>query len=243
VSSLPGSTEPDGRGPAWDELASSLGVRAVRDGDPTRWYDELWSAGERGEVGVPWDRRDAHDLLAGWLAERAAGRDAVGRRAVVVGCGLGADAELLAARGFATTAFDISPAAVRLAQRRSGGSLVDYRVADLLDLPADMVEAHDLVVEIYTIQALHPTVRAPAIEGLRRLVAPGGTLFVVQIVREDDEPLTDEPPWLLDRAEMEAFAGAGLDTVSLHRVPNAPHPDARDRWRMVLHRHETGGDS
>jgi SAM-dependent methyltransferase len=219
----------------WDELASTLGARAVRDGHPTRWYDEVWSAGERGEVGVPWDRREAHDLLAGWLAESAPRGDTKGR-AVVVGCGLGADAELLAARGFTTTAFDISPAAVRLAQERNAGPSVHYRVADLLDLPGDLVGAHELVVEIYTIQALHPSVRPGAVEGVRRLLAPGGTLFVVQIVREDDEPLSDEPPWLLDRAEMEALAGDGLETDSLHRVPNAPNPDARDRWRMVLRR-------
>ena len=155
---------------------------------------------------------------------------------MVVGCGLGADAEHVAARGFATTAFDISPAAVRLAQDRHPDSPVRYRVTDLLDLPDDLVAAHDLVVEIYTIQALHPSLRAAAVDGVRRLVAPGGTLFVVQIVREDDEPVTEEPPWLLDRAEMEALAGDGLETESLHRVPNSSNPDARDRWRMVLRR-------
>ena len=232
------STAPDTGGPAWDELASTLGVRAVREGEPTRWYDEVWSAGERGEVGVPWDRDDAHELLAGWMPEWVAARGPVGGRAVVVGCGLGADAELLAARGFQTTAFDISPAAVRLARERHPDTAVDYLVADLLDLPVDLVGAHDLVVEIYTIQALHPTVRPRAVEEVRRLLAPGGTLFVVQIVREDDEPVTDEPPWLLDRAEMEGFVGDGLEAVSLHRVPYAADPDVRDRWRMVLRQAE-----
>lgn len=227
---------PDSEGPDWDELASSLGARAVREGEPTRWYDEVWSAGERGEVGVPWDRREPHELLAGWLPDWLRARGSGGGRAVVVGCGLGADAELLAARGFGTTAFDISPAAIRLARARHPGSQVDYRVADLLDLPADLVGSHDLVVEIYTIQALHPTVRPRAVKAVRRLLAPGGTLFVVQIVREDDEEPTDEPPWLLDRAEMQGFAGVGVEPLSLHRVPNAANPDARDRWRMLLHR-------
>ena len=231
------SSAPDTDGPAWDELASSLGVRAVRDGEPTRWYDEVWSAGERGEVGVPWDRRDPHELLAGWLPDWARARGTSGGRAVVVGCGLGADAELLAARGFATTGFDISPAAIRLARERHPDSPVDYLVADLLDLPADLAGAHDLVVEIYTIQALHPTVRPRAVESVRRLLAPGGTLFVVQIVREDDEELTDDPPWLLDRAEMQGFGADGVEALSLHRVPNAVDPDVRDRWRMVLTRH------
>ena len=236
MSDSPTSSAPDTSGPAWDDLASALGVRAVQDGEPTRWYDEIWSAGERGEVGVPWDRREPHELLAGWLADWIAARGPARGRAVVVGCGLGADAELLAARGFETVAFDISPAAVRLARGRNPDSPVDYVVADLLDLPADLVGAHDLVVEIYTIQALHPTVRPRAIESVRRLLAPGGTLFVVQIVREDDEPRTEDPPWLLDRTEMGEFAGDGVEATSQHRVPYASNPDARDRWRMVLSR-------
>jgi SAM-dependent methyltransferase len=221
-------------GPDWDELASRLGVEAVSDGEPTRWYDEIWTAGERGEVSTPWDRANPHDLLTAWLDEQPAGLAGTERRAGVVGCGLGADAEHLAAQGFATTAFDISPAAVRTARTRHPGSPVDYRVADLLDLPEDLVGAFDLVVEIYTVQALHPDLREDAVAGVRRLVAPGGTLFVVQIVREDDEAVTDEPPWLLDRAEMEALAGDGLVTESLDRIPNAGNPELRDRWRMVL---------
>ena len=216
----------------WDDLADELGTRAVAEGEPTRWYDELWSAASRGEVPMPWDRTQPHDLLAAYVA----GRDGAGRRAVVVGMGYGADAEHLASLGWTTTAFDISPAAVAATRERYPGSAVDYRVADLLDLPPDLVGAFDLVVEIYTIQALHGSVRAGAVDGVRRLVAPGGTLFVVQIVRDDEEDVGAEPPWLLDRAEMEGLAGDGLVAESLDRVPNLAQPDFRDRWRMVLRR-------
>jgi SAM-dependent methyltransferase len=216
----------------WDQLADELGVAAVADGQPTRWYDELWSAAARGEVSMPWDRTQPHDLLAAYVA----GRDGAGRRAVVVGMGYGADAEHLASLGWATTAFDISPAAVAATRERYPDSAVDYSVADLLDLPADLVGGFDLVVEIYTIQALHGSVRAGAIAGLRSLVAPGGTLFVVQIVRDDDEEVAAEPPWLLDRAEMEGLQGDGLVAESLDRLPNLAQPELRDRWRMVLSR-------
>jgi SAM-dependent methyltransferase len=216
----------------WDDLADELGVAAVADGEPTRWYDELWSAAARGEVAMPWDRTDPHDLLA----DHTAGRDGAGLRAVVVGAGYGADAEHLAALGYDTTAFDISPAAVAATRERYPDSRVDHRVADLLDLPDDLVGAFDLVVEIYTIQALHGSLREGAVSGVRRLVAPGGTLFVVQIVRDDDEDVGAEPPWLLDRAEMAALAGDGLVAESLDRLPNPDRPEARDRWRMVLTR-------
>ena len=216
----------------WDALAGRLGADAVAEGDPTRWYEEIWAAGARGDVALPWDRDAPHDLLAAYVQ----GIDGTGRRAVVVGAGLGADAEHLAGLGFETTAFDIAGSAVAAARLRHPGSTVDYRVADLLELPDDLVGAFDLVVEIYTVQALHGSLRDGAVGGVRRLVAPGGTLFVVQLVREDGEPVGEEPPWLLDRAEMAELQGDGLVVESLERLPNESRPDALDRWRMVLTR-------
>jgi SAM-dependent methyltransferase len=216
----------------WDALASRLGVEAVAAGDPTRWYEEIWSAGARGEVDMPWDRDAPHDVLAAHVA----GRTGAGLRAVVVGAGFGADAELLAGLGYDVVAFDIAASAVAAARERHPGSSVDYRVADLLDLPAELVGAFDLVAEVYTVQALHPSLRAAAVSGVRRLVAPGGELLVVQMVREDGEPVGEEPPWLLDRAEMEALAGDGVEAASLDRAPNPTRPEGRDRWRMVLTR-------
>lgn len=228
----PTMTGPGDEGLSWDELADERGVAAVADGEPTRWYEEVWAAGARGIVGMPWDRDEPHGLLS----DLTRGVDGTGRRAVVVGAGLGADAEHLAGIGFATTAFDIAPSAVEAARGRHPGSAVDYRVADLTDLPDDLVGAFDLVVEIYTLQALHGSVRDRAVDGVRRLVADGGTLLVVQVVREDGEEVAAEPPWLLDRAEVEAVAGDGLVLDALDRVPNPAGPEARDLWRAVLTR-------
>lgn len=212
----------------WNELADELGMAAVADGDPTRWYDELWSAGARGDVPLPWDRTAPHPFLATWTDQHGPGE---GRRAVVVGCGLGGDSEHLASQGWETTAFDISPAAVDAVRDRYPGSAVTYRVGNLLE-PADL-GTYDLVVEIYTVQALHPSLRARAGAGVRALVAPGGRALVVQAPRADDEPYTPEPPWTLTRAEMESVAG-DLEVESLDQVPT---PDGSGRrWRMVLRR-------
>ena len=218
------------QGKAWNELADELGVAAVADGDPTRWYDELWSAGARGEVALPWDHDDPDPVLASWPGAVAG----AGRRAVVVGCGLGADAEFLGRQGWDTTAFDISPAAVEAVRRRHPASPVTYREGNLLDLPDELVGAFDLVVEIFTVQALHPSLRERAVIGVRRLMAPGGRALVVQFVREDDEPLTTEPPWMLTRGEMAAIAGDGVEVESLDRPP-VPE-GSRRRWRLVLWR-------
>jgi SAM-dependent methyltransferase len=212
----------------WDDLADELGVQAVADGEPTRWYDELWSAAGRGEVPLPWDHTDPHPVLADWVAGHGGGN---GRRAVVVGCGLGADSEHLARHGWRTTAFDISPAAVTAVRDRYPDSPVDYRQGDLLDLTEDLRGAFDLVVEIYTLQALHPSLRDRAIAGVQGLMAPGATALVVQVVRPDDQPLTPEPPWTLTRAEMEAVARDGVELQSLDEVV---HPGrGNPLWRML----------
>jgi SAM-dependent methyltransferase len=218
----------------WDDLADELGLRAVADGEPTRWYDELWSAAGRGDVPLPWDHTDPHPVLAEWVARRGEG---AGRRAVVVGCGLGADSEFLARHGWQTTAFDISPAAVDAVRQRYPDSPVDYREGNLLALTgdsADLAGAFDLVVEIYTLQALHPSLRDQAAAGVRRLLAAGGTALVVQVVRRDDEPLSAEPPWTLARAEMEAVAGDDVVLESIAEV--LPEGRVNPVWEMVLTR-------
>jgi 2-polyprenyl-3-methyl-5-hydroxy-6-metoxy-1,4-benzoquinol methylase len=79
----------------------------------------------------------------------------------VVGCALGADAEHVAGLGYATTAFDVAPTAVRLARERYPASPVHYVVADLLDPPEEWTRAFDLVVEIITAQSLPEPYRPP----------------------------------------------------------------------------------
>lgn len=167
--------------------------------DPTGWFDELYTEAESGRAEVPWDRRAPHPLLAQWaLSLPAATSTAVpersqstaragsGGRALVVGCGTGDDAELVAALGFDTVGFDVSPAAIRAATERYPSSNVDYMVADLFDPPAAWHQAFDLVVEVYTVQSLPVEHHARAIEAIASFVR--GTLVVVAFARADDPP-------------------------------------------------------
>lgn len=198
----------------WQGLADSLAERALRAGDATGWFEELYAAGRAGQVDVPWDRAGPREPVLQWARER--GGEGSGRRAVVVGAGLGFEAELVAGLGYATTAFDVSPTAVELARGRHPGSRVTYAVADLLALPEEWRRAYDLVVEVYTVQALPRDLRARATAAVRDLVAPGGTLVVVQAAtRVVDE---DGPPWPLTRDEVDAFAGDGVEAVDVRLV-------------------------
>ena len=81
-----------------EEEEARLASASLAAGDPTGWFDRLYAAGARGQVPVPWRRRQPHPLLANWASARELSEG--GQRAVVVGCGLGADAEYVAAIGF-----------------------------------------------------------------------------------------------------------------------------------------------
>jgi SAM-dependent methyltransferase len=212
----------EGSDRSWSRAADRWARATAGDEAPTRWVEELWASAERDEIDTPWDRTEPFPAVAAAVSSLGPGD---GRSAVVVGAALGADAEALARAGWRTTAFDISPAAVRLVRRRHAGSSVDYRVGDLLALDDDLVGAFDLVVEVFTVQAMPPRVRGHAIDGIRRLMAPGGSAVVVQFDRGDRRP-DDGPPWMLDRAEMESFADGPVGMTWLHH--EASPRDDRD---------------
>ncbi|MFC8734547.1 class I SAM-dependent methyltransferase [Luteimicrobium sp. NPDC057192] len=197
---------------SWQSETARLGN--AEPSDPTGWFERLWASAADGDVTTPWDRDDPHPALATWpgLPEPGEGRGS----AVVVGCGLGADAELLAGLGYEATAFDISPTAVAAARERHPGSAVTYTVGDLLDLPADWVASFDLVVEIFTVQAVNRSVRGQLTAGVRSLVAPGGTLLAVQAIALPGDD--DGPPWPLTRDEIEAFGRRGLSAVRIEEL-------------------------
>lgn len=206
-----------------DEDALRLAAESLAERDPTGWFERLYAAAEQGEAEVPWDRGGPHPLLAEWAQERQL--DGAGKRALVVGSGLGNDAELVARLGFDTVAFDISPTAVRAARRRFPDSPVDYVVADLLDPPAAWRAAFDLVVESITVQSLPDPPRAEAIANVAQTVGPSGTLLVIAAARDADDHV-DGPPWPLTRPELDAFATGGLRPVRIEQVEGAAR-----RWR------------
>jgi SAM-dependent methyltransferase len=215
-----------------DEETRRLAAASLADDEPTRWFERLYVAADEGEAIVPWDRGAPHPLFVEWAAARRL--EGHGRRALVVGAGFGEDAEYLARLGFATVAFDISATAVRAARERFPASTVEYVTADLLAAPAEWRAAFDLVVEIFTVQALPDALRTRATEAVAGLVAPGGTLIITAARDEDDGPMQG-PPWPLTRREVEAFGSTGLRAVRIEDLGHAGDPAAR-RWRAEFNR-------
>jgi SAM-dependent methyltransferase len=198
-------------------------AESLASGDATGWFERLYAVSGTGGVPVPWDREAPHPLLVEW----AEGRSWGGGRALVVGCGLGEDAEFVAALGFATTAFDVSPTAIRAARARFPASAVEYRAADLLDPPGEWAGAFDFVLESYTVQALPEALHADATARVASFVGPGGTLLVIAAAR-DAGVAAEGPPWPLTPPEIEAFAAGALEPVRVERND--------DRWRAEFTR-------
>jgi SAM-dependent methyltransferase len=206
---------------------------ATTSGDPTAWFERLYADAARGQAIVPWDWKIANPELASWVQEKQL--DGHGRTAIVVGCGFGDDAELVAALGFETTAFDVSDSGIRSARERFPESKVNYLTADLLDLPAAWRVAFDLVVEIFTVQALPPSLHVRATQAVGSLVAPGGILIVIASAGDDGSAERQGPPWPLTRHEIEAFGGNGLEAVAIERRP-VEIGQSDFWWRGEFHR-------
>lgn len=214
-----------------DEKARELAAESLGDADPTGWFERLYTAAVRGEAEIPWDRGHPHQLLVEWAqSHRPAGR---GRRALVVGCGLGDDAEYVAGHGFDTVGFDVSATAIETARARHPGSAVDYLTADLLAPPAQWSHAFDLVVESLTVQSMPPSTRPTTIANVGRFVRPGGTLLVVAFAGADGDEAAG-PPWPLSRADVESFGVDGLSAVRVEGISDPASP--MDRWRAEFHR-------
>ncbi|MGW6276265.1 class I SAM-dependent methyltransferase [Kribbella sp. NPDC055071] len=204
-----------------DVATRRIAKESLEQDDPTGWFEHLYSAASEGAAVVPWDRGGAHPLLVEWLDE--AEPNGAGKTALIVGAGTGWDAEQIADHGYDTTAFDISPSAVETARRNHPDSKAHYQTADLLAPPAEWHRAFDLVVEIYTVQALPIPLQASAIRHVTELVAPGGSLIVIAAGRPDNQPDGDieGPPWPLTRAAIDSFTTPDLRLIQLTQSPSS----------------------
>ncbi|NJN49586.1 MAG: class I SAM-dependent methyltransferase, partial [Alkalinema sp. RL_2_19] len=163
------------------DRVNQLATAAIEREDPTSWFEPLYVAAAGDPAQIPWAKLEPHPDIQAWLAQSCGA--GAGRRALMVGCGLGDDAEDLQQRGWRVTAFDIAPSAIAWCKQRFLESAVAYQVADLLNPPPEWHQAFDLVVECRNVQALPLSVRARAVGAIASLVAPQGTLLVVTRLR------------------------------------------------------------
>jgi methyltransferase family protein len=191
--------------------ARELAAEFNSKGDSTGWFEQLYQEGEAGKSTIPWANLCPNPhLLDFWKSHP---QSTVGKAALTIGCGLGDDAEQLAAWGFHTTAFDISETAIRTSHKRFPTTKVEYLAANLLDPPSTWRRAFHFVFEANTLQVLPADLRPRAIESIAGFLCPGGLLLVIARAREPSEP-EGHMPWPLTRAELSSFKAAGLEELS-----------------------------
>ncbi|NET48604.1 MAG: class I SAM-dependent methyltransferase [Merismopedia sp. SIO2A8] len=226
------------------QQVADLSSQAVQSGQPTSWFEPLYQEAQGDTTKIPWAKLAPHPYLQDWLTSHFAQKDTSqeqAKRALVIGCGLGDDAEALAKLGFQVAAFDIAPTAIAWCHQRFPESPVEYAVADLFELPNHWHHAFDLVVEIRDIQALPLNVRANAIRAVAETVAPQGQLFLVTRIRPTLTP-PDGPPWPLTEDELAQFQQWGLEERDRTRYTVSEQP-AITQVRLVYQRNTSPGRS
>jgi Methyltransferase domain len=210
------------------ELAAEFNAK----GDPLGWFDALYREAESGATEIPWaDLVPNPNLLDFWKLHPQGTRN---RSALVIGSGLGDDAEQLSAWGFQTTAFDISATAISATKKRFPDTKVQYLAADLLAPPDFWRGKFDFVFECYTLQSLPPDLRHQAFPKLAEFLKPAGFLLVIARGRDPEED-PGQVPWRLTRAELAAFSSAGLREVSFEDYLDPYDPGVR-KFRVTYRR-------
>jgi len=208
------------------ERVQQIQTEFAERGDATGWFDALYKESAGDPQKIPWADLEPNPYFKQWA--EANDLKGGGRKALVVGCGLGDDANYLHELGFKVTAFDLSPTAIEWAKKLYPSDEITFEVANLFEPPRGWLGAFDLVLEIYTIQPLPIEMRVDAIDAVARFVNDSGEVVVVTRGRDDDEPL-DAVPWPLSRKDLSRFEANGLTQTDFVIYPPENEGEA-DRW-------------
>ena len=195
--------------------------------NPSTWFDQVYEQAQGDTSQIPWSTFQGYPLVESWLNQSQITGE--GKTALVIGCGLGDDAESLANYGFQVTAFDISPTAIAWCRQRFPDSPVNYQVADLLNLD-EYWDKFDLVIESRTIQSIPLTFRPQTIQTIANLVKTQGTLLLITHLREGEDPPAG-PPWPLSSGEIAQFEQLGFK--KMQKIPFTT-PDKPDLNQVFL---------
>jgi 2-polyprenyl-3-methyl-5-hydroxy-6-metoxy-1,4-benzoquinol methylase len=135
------------------------------------YWEPLWSQGRRYRQLDDNENRLLEDRLG-------SGRD---RPALDIGCGDGSLARRLAELGYRATGIDCSPSAIALAAAQDAGP-GDEPVWQCMDITTDDLRAlPEPAYEVITCRLVYRWIddKAAFLDRVRRLLAPGGTFWVV----------------------------------------------------------------
>lgn len=204
------------------QKVQQLAHKSINENDPTAWFETVYQNSNGDPNQIPWAKLSPHFALEMWLKEKQiSGKN---KKALVIGCGLGDDAEILSKVGFQVIAFDVSPSAIAWCQTRFPHSYVDYEVRDLFAENESWRKEFDFVFECHTIQALPLKVRSEIIEKTSHFVANEGKLLVITRVRDSETP-PQGPPWALSMNELNEFEKQGLILIEKQQFKQEQTPE------------------
>jgi len=108
-------------------------------------------------------------------------------RVLVLGCGSGEDAALMARAGHAVTAVDFSEEAIGRAQKKHGDLGIQWHQQDALQLQDAWIENFDIIIEHTFYCAIQPERRNELVQLWRRYLTPGG--FLIGVFFSMEKPL------------------------------------------------------
>ena len=194
--------------------------------DPTGWFDSIYKSANGDHTKVFWADLEPSPYLVSWLEKNPINKPS--KRACVIGCGVGDDAEALSEFGFEVTAFDISVTAIELCKNRYKDTKVNYVVADLFDYPKEWFEKFNVVYECNTIQVLPGDYRIKARIAMSSLICKDGYILVSCRSRNQGEK-ENSIPLPLTKCEMDEFVNSDkLKEISFlayddEQIPSVPH--------------------
>lgn len=201
------------------ERLKEIQAEFAKRNDVFGWFDALYREANGNHEAIPWADLEPNKFFVEFA--KKTNLQGNGRKALVVGCGLGDDAEYLHKLGFDVTAFDISETAIKWARKLYPE--IHFEVADLFQPFRAWLGAFDFVLEIYTIQPLPLEMRAEVIDAISRFAGKNGKIVVVTRGREDDEiPL--EIPWALSRQDLSRFEENGFKQIYFEEMPGDETP-------------------
>jgi SAM-dependent methyltransferase len=193
----------------------SADVPGLGPSDPNFW-DAMFRADSGG-----WELGRPSPPLETWFLEHSP-KDL---RALVVGCGRGHDARMLARLGARVTAIDLAPTAIAEARAATDPALaVDFQQRDLFTLAGGPAE-FDLVVEHTCFCAIDLARRDEYVDCVADVLRPGGALVGLFYAHGR----AGGPPFTTSRDEVVARFARRFDVVRLETAANSI---------LVRHRHE-----
>lgn len=189
------------------------------------WFDDLYKNNKESHENIPWARQAVNPLLQSYLDEETTHKG----KALVIGCGLGDDANALEEAGYDVVAIDVSQTALDLAKKRFYNSHIVFEKQDIFDMPHRYDAYFDFVFEAFTIQSLPVEFREKMIKAVADTVVPLGKLLVIAHKREEH---FDGPPWPLEESEINLFEQHGLIELT-HEIHTEESKISNTRFKVL----------